>query len=114
MPTQSVTTLVAEITGNVSSQEMKLLEDSAITTGKVAGGGAFVEAGGRIVLGTATTVKVEVVDALGKVLHANTLAVTVNQDTDPIPAGVQLPLKVTTTAISSGAHTLTVYWSVKR
>ena len=114
MPIKDVTTLIAELTGNVSTQVMKLLADSAITTGKVAGGGAGIEAGGRIVLGTATTVKVEVLDATGKVLHSNGTAVTANKDIQPVAHGVQLPLTVTTTEISNSAHTVTVHWSVKR
>lgn len=99
-------TLKAAITGNVAAQEMKRqYRDLAL-------GGDAIEAGGRIDLGTATTADVVVKDANGTVLHN----ATITSDTDVAAAakGVRLPLNVTVTNISNSAHTLTVYWSVRK
>ena len=106
---QNTVQLKASITGTVAAQEMKLNNNSQFSFGSPG-----IEAGGRIVLGTATTAKVLVTDQTGKVLHSAASAVTSNTDIDPIPAGVQGPLLVTVTEISNSAHTLTVYWTVRR
>lgn len=105
-PRRTVTNLIAEITGNVTDQAMIKVVDGR------GYGGPAIECGGRIVLGTATTVDVLVEDSNGKVLHNATVAA--NKDIDPIPAGVKLPLLITTTNISNSTHTLTVYWDVKK
>lgn len=109
IPQPSVINLKAEITGNVTTQEMVQVRNHGRAFGS-----AGIEGGGRIVLKTATSVKVLVVDANGVVLHSDASAVTSNTDIAPIPQGVQGPLKVTTTSISNAAHTLIVYWSVKK
>lgn len=77
-------------------------------------GSPGIDAGGRIVLGTATTAKVLVVDSTGKVLHSAASAVVADTTIDPTGAGVVGPISVTVTEISNAAHTLTVYWSVKK
>jgi hypothetical protein len=107
-PRRTMTDLIASITGDVIDQEMVKVKDGNRY------GGPALEAGGRIVLGTATTVKVLVEDQNGVVLHSAAAAVTANVDIEPIPQGVKLPLLVTTTEISDAAHTLTVYWSIKK
>jgi hypothetical protein len=100
-----VTNLVAAITGNVTNQEM------TATRGDRTFRGGGIEAGGRIVLGTATTVDVVVADGRGRQLYSGT--VVANTNIDPVPVGIAGPIKVTTTNISNAAHTLTVYWSIK-
>lgn len=108
IPQQTVLTLKANITGNVTNQEL-LQADNGRTFGSPA-----IEAGGRIILETATTVRVLITDANGVVLHSAGTAVTANKDISPIPRGVQGPLYVTTTDISSPTHTLTVIFYVKK
>lgn len=98
--------MTAEITGNVSAQEM--ICDRTDRVARFSG----IDGGGRINLGTATTVGVLVEDQNGVILHNATI--TTDTDVDPVPRGVKGPLKVTTTSISNAAHTLTVTWSLKR
>ncbi len=105
-PQKSVLLAKAAITGNVSNQQMVDYYDGSTFVG------AGIEAGGRIDLGTATTAVVTVTDSLGKVLYTGT--VTVDTDVSPTPMGVKAPLFVTVTSISNSAHTLTVYWFLKR
>lgn len=107
---RTVDNLKLAITGNVADQ--KLLGRQNRTD--LPYGGTGIDAGGRIALGTATTAKVSVVDATGRVLHSPTNAVTASVDIPPTAAGVVGPLLVTVTEISNAAHTLTVYWSVKK
>ena len=99
--------LVASITGNVTDQAMVRQYRSLHF------GGAGIEAGGRIVLGTATSVDVTVKDQNGKVLYTAT-GITANVTIDPIAAAIQGPLLVTTANISNAAHTLSVYWGVRK
>lgn len=101
-----VHSLEAQIVGNVSNQEM------VASTGDRTFRRSGIEAGGRIVLGTATTVDVTVVDGVGRVLYSST-GVVASVTIDPGPRGVVPPLKVTTANISSASHTLSVYWSVR-
>lgn len=108
LPKRTMSELVAVITGNVTDQELIQRKNSKTM------GGPAIECGGRIVLGTATTVKVLVKDSNGVVLHTADVAVTENVDIPPIPQGVKCPLLVTTTEISNAAHTVSVYWSVKK
>lgn len=98
-------TLYADITGNVVGQEM--VRRRGERTYRAAG----IEAGGRIVLGTATTVDVTVTDANGVVLYDGT--VTSDTTVDPVPRWVDGPISVTTENISNSAHTLSVYWGIK-
>lgn len=109
IPNRTVRTHAA-ITGNVSNQEMLVLGDG---NSRVFGGHGL-ECGVLIKLGTATTVKVKIEDADGKILHSDTAAVTSTTDEDPSAKGVRGPLKVTTTEISDGAHTLDVYVDVRQ
>lgn len=104
---ERVVVLTAAITGNVASQSMlnRKLNSRAF-------GSAGLDAGGRVDLGTATTADVVVKDTLGKVIYSAT--VTSDTDISPTAAGVQGPLKVTVTNISNSAHTLTVYWYVRK
>lgn len=106
-PRSTVLQLKASITGNVVAQVFLQAKN-----GKQWGGDG-IEAGGRVVLGTATTADVLVTDTQGKVLKATT-TFAANGTIDPIPAGVKGPLLVTITNISNAAHTLTVFWNVKR
>lgn len=100
-----VASLYASITGNVTDQEMLR------STGDRTFRGGGIEAGGRIVLGTATSADVTVKDSTGRVLYSST-GVVANTTIDPAPRGVVGPLKVTVANISNAAHTLSVYWSV--
>lgn len=100
--------VVASITGDVAAQEM--LKQRNGLPARFSG----IDAGGRINLGTATTVKVLVEDQDGVVLHSAAAAVTEDTDIDPVPRGVRGPLKVTTTEISNAAHTVTVTWGIRR
>lgn len=106
-PQRTVIPLSASITGNVADQELIQPNGRGL-------GGSGIEAGGRIVLGTATTAEVLVKDGMGKVLHSAASPVIANVDIDPISHGIKGPLTVTVTNISNSAHTLTVYWSVKK
>lgn len=106
LPKRTVTSLVAAITGNVAAQEMLQQHNDRQF------GSPGIEAGGRIVLGTATTVDVVVTDANGKVLYNDTVVADV--DINPVAHAVQGPLMVTTTNISNAAHTLSVYWGIKK
>lgn len=106
-PQKTVIVVKAAITGNVTAQAMLDYNDGSPA------GFAGIEAGGRIVLGTATLADVTVKDALGKTIYSDT-AIAASTDIDPIPVGVLGPLNVTVANISNAAHTLTVYWSIKR
>lgn len=106
-PQHTVVTYKAAITGNVSNQEMLDYTDGSHL------GGAGIEAGGRIDLGTATTADVTIKDQLGKTVYSK-VAVVADVDIDPVAAGVVGPLTVTVANISNAAHTLTVYWFVKK
>ena len=107
IPKRMSTDLRAAITGNVTDQEMLQVRNSRKF------GSPGIEAGGRIVLGTATTADVTVKDANGKVVYSAT-GITANTDINPVPTGVKGPLKVTVANISNSAHTLTVYWVVRK
>lgn len=104
---ETVVQLSAAVTGNVTSQELVQAKNGRTF------GSSGIEGGGRIVLGTATSVDVQVVDATGVVLLATT-TITSNTTIDPVPRAVKGPLTVTTTNISNAAHTVTIYWSVKK
>ncbi len=107
IPTRETTDLYAEITGNVVDQELiQVRNDRAF-------GSPGIEAGGRVVLGTATTADVTVTDATGKVL-LNQASIVANLDIDSQANGIKGPLKVTVANISNASHTLTVYWSVRK
>jgi len=108
-PIKTVTLLSVDLSDQTDGA-FSLLQDNGPRAGKDFGGPG-VEAGGRIVMTTATTAHVLVEDATGKVLHDATI--TVDTDIDPIPAGVMCPLTATATSVSA-AGTLTVYWSVKK
>lgn len=108
IPKPTVIALKAAITGNVTDQAMVQVRNNGRAFGSMG-----VETGGRIVLGTATTADVTVKDTNGKVLYSAT-GVVANTTINPIPAGVQGPLLVTIANISNAAHTLTVYWGVKK
>lgn len=99
--------LKAAIVGNVAAQEM------VRTYRGLHFGGAGLEAGGSIKLGTATTVDVTVKDGNGRVIYAAT-GIVADTVIDPIAGMVQGPLNVTIVNISNAAHTLTVYWGIKR
>lgn len=99
-----VHSLQVDITGNVSSEPL------LNTRGDRPFRGGGVEAGGRIVLGTATTADVLVTDGVGRELYNGT--VTDDVTIDPASRGVVAPISVTVTNISNAAHTLSVYWSV--
>lgn len=108
MTRETVVELMQAITGNIDASSTGMRQAK---NGKIFGSSG-IEAGGRIVLGTATTADVLIVDATGKILHNAT--VTSNKTIDPIPAGVKGPISVAVTNISNSAHTLTVYWWVKK
>lgn len=95
------------IIGNASLQELKRSDTSRSMHGSAS------ELGGRIILGTATSVDVVVTDANGKVLFTQT-GISSSTDIDPDVIGVLGPLYVTTTNISNSAHTLTVVWTLKK
>jgi len=103
IPKRTVEALTLACAGDVTAKSM-----TNVKTGRVFGS-AGIEAGGRIVLGTATTASVSVVDSNGVVLTSGT--VTSNTTVAPVPRGVQGPLKVT---VSASNGSLTVYWSVKK
>ena len=108
-PIRSVVPLRADITGDVTTQAMLQDDDQQ----GLPAGGPGLEAGGRVVLGTATQVDVTVLDANGLVLYdVNALGADI--DIEPDAHGVMMPLTVTTDNISDAAHTLTVYWFVKK
>jgi len=76
-------------------------------------GGAGIEAGGYIDLGTnVTSVTVTVEDKNGKVIYGPT-ATTSDGKVDPVAHGVTMPLRVTITAISDGTAAI-IYWWVKK
>lgn len=99
--------LVAAITGDVSLQAMV----NRYNNNPV--GGHAIEGGGTVVLGTATTVDIQILDANDVEIVAAT-TFTADGVIAPIPRGVELPLKVTTTNISNSAHTVTVRYAVKK
>lgn len=104
---QSVVPLILACTGNTAITSMT----------QVNGGAVFrksgIEAGGRIVLGTATAATVLVKDGTGRVLY--NAAVTASTDIPAGPAGVTGPITVTATSVSnSTTGTFTVYWWVKK
>lgn len=103
----TVLTVSSAFTGNATDQQMKHIGEARVFNG------AGIEAGGRVVLGTATSADVTVKDSLGRVIYAATGIVS-NTDIEPTPMGIHGPLLVTVANISNAAHTLTVYWSVKR
>lgn len=107
IPLRTVESLSAVITGNVTGQQM------LNHRGRLFGSPA-IEAGGRIDLGTATTAKVAVTDANGRVLHSGAAAITSDTDIASTAGAIKGPISVTVTEISNAAHTLTVYWGVKR
>lgn len=107
IPRRSVTNVKAAITGNVTDQNV-VSEKTSIPYG-----GPGIDLGGRIVLGTATTVDVTVKDSDGKVLYSAT-GITTNVSIDGTGNGIKGPLLVTTANISNAAHTLTIYWKVKK
>lgn len=100
----------AAITGNVAAQEMVVLNNA----NNMVFGGHGIDAGVFIKLDTATTVKVKIEDAEGRILHSDTSAVTANSEPDVSAKGVHGPLKVTTTEISDAEHTLDVYVDVRQ
>lgn len=108
IPKQRVVELRLDITGNVADQPMLQTKNGRTF------GSAGIETGGRIILGTATTAKVLIKDANGKVLHDNASAVTASKTIDPVPTGVKGPLVVTVTEISNAAHTLAVTYGVQK
>ena len=105
---RTVDNIKLDVTGNTAGSAMRDRQ------GNRNYGGTGIDAGGRIALGTATTAKVAVTDATGRVLHSPTNAVTASVDIPPTAAGLVAPLTVVVTEISNAAHTLTVYWSVKK
>lgn len=112
-PIRSVVACKAVITGNVVAPGQDMVQDDPQDTGLPAGGPG-IEAGGRVVLGTATSADVNVLDANGTVLLTSTTVGVGNLDIEPDAHGVMMPLKVIVANISNAAHTLTVYWFVKK
>ena len=74
-------------------------------------GFAGIEAGGFIQFDTASSATVEIKDATGRVILAAGDAYTENTAIDPIPAGVQGPLTVTT---SGSDGVILIHWYVRR
>lgn len=106
IPPRSVETLVAQISGNVTDQQMVSQRSGRVF------GSPGIEAGGQITLGTSEGADVVVTDATGKVLYNDT--VTEDVSITAGPHGVQGPITVTVTNNTDNSHTLTVYWSIKR
>lgn len=75
--------------------------------------GTGIEAGGRIVFGTATSATVAITDARGVALYPST-AIVASTTIAPVPRGVKGPITVVVSAISNSAHTLSVYWTVRK
>lgn len=103
IPTQTVVLLKKQILVDTNAVQLVQAHNGRVF------GSAGVEAGGRIVLGTATTGHIVVYDSVGKVLHDT--VVTSNKTIDPIPAGVKGPIFVDQ---SSSDGDFTIYWSVKK
>lgn len=94
-------------TGNESAKNLVMNDD-----GTTVWMGVGIEAGLHVALGTATTVDVQIKDALGRILY-NKTNITANTTYTPVANGVKGPLTVTTANISNPLHTGTVYMAVK-
>lgn len=99
-------TLAAEITGNVTAQPM------LISGTFQPWGGGGLEAGVDVLLGTATSVDVTIVDAEGRTVYTNT-TITNSESVAPSARTLKGGLFVTTANISNAAHTLKVLVGIR-
>ena len=108
-PAPSVLALIAECTAVASTVVQDMVQD---VTGNDVAGGAGIEIGGYVKLGTATNIVLTIRDANIKNIYAE----TITEDTTifPLGHGVTLPLQVVSLSVTPSTGTFTVYWHVQK
>jgi len=108
-PAPSVLALIAECTAVSGNVIQDMVQD---VTGNDVAGGAGIEIGGYVKLGTATNVVLTVRDAKLKNFYTETL--TADTVIFPGANGVTLPLQAISFSVTPSTGTFTVYWHVQK